>query len=79
LEVKGINTTLIPALHGLGDVNLLEPCQAKGPDGEPMDLEIIMRCALLPTHEAPVEPKQYAELDNITRGIKVRKGDLCGA
>ena len=78
-EVKGIKSTLMPAIEGLGDVNLVDSMPMKAPDGEPFDLEIIMRCALVPKHDVKVEGEQYAQLDNMAKGVKVRKGDLCGA
>ena len=78
VEIKGFKSTMVKAIHGLGDVQLLEPLKVKNEDGETMDLALVMRCALIPEADAPLE-EHYASLNRMTKGVKVPKAELCGA
>jgi hypothetical protein len=77
VEVKGVST-IMRAVEGLGDVTVAGPVPVTDEDGEEIDFDVIVRCALVQPAEYPIG-RHYQELDEITKGQRVKKRQLCDA
>ncbi|MEX2167875.1 MAG: hypothetical protein WD851_01070 [Pirellulales bacterium] len=79
IEIKGLKTTLIPALEGMESVRVASPLEIKDEDGETVYLEVAARVALGDTYIEPLDGPNFEQINKATRNVKVHlpKGQLC--
>jgi hypothetical protein len=76
MEIKGVRATLIPAIEDMDYVALSKPVTVKSEDGEDIDISVMLRCALVPPPEQPIE---YEKLQEFVSGVTLPRRDLCGS